>query len=105
MNPVAAVLLGVTTAVGGGLLRDITANEVPQLFDARDLYALPAFPGAALDHNPVVAGCVQRRHRMRRGGRGVRVPRGGLAPVVARSAGCPRMAPAGPGTRESRGRD
>jgi uncharacterized membrane protein YeiH len=48
MNPVAAVLLGVTTAVGGGLLRDITANEVPQLFDARDLYALPAFSGAAL---------------------------------------------------------
>jgi uncharacterized membrane protein YeiH len=48
MNPFAAVLLGVTTAVGGGLLRDITANEVPQLFDARDLYALPAFSGAAL---------------------------------------------------------
>jgi len=48
MNPVAAVVLGVTTAVGGGLLRDITANEVPQLFDARDLYALPAFTGAAL---------------------------------------------------------
>jgi uncharacterized membrane protein YeiH len=48
LNPVAAVLLGVTTAVGGGLLRDITANEVPQLFDARDLYALPAFSGAAL---------------------------------------------------------
>jgi uncharacterized membrane protein YeiH len=48
MNPVAAVLLGVTTAVGGGLLRDITANVVPQLFDARDLYALPAFTGAAL---------------------------------------------------------
>ncbi|MFJ5860902.1 trimeric intracellular cation channel family protein [Pseudarthrobacter sp. NPDC092439] len=48
MNPFAAVLLGLTTAVGGGLLRDITANEVPQLFDARDLYALPAFSGAAL---------------------------------------------------------
>ncbi|HJW01486.1 MAG TPA: TRIC cation channel family protein [Arthrobacter sp.] len=48
MNPIAAVLLGVTTAVGGGLLRDITANEVPQLFDARDLYALPAFSGATL---------------------------------------------------------
>jgi uncharacterized membrane protein YeiH len=46
MNPVAAVLLGVTTAVGGGLLRDITANEVPQLFDPRDLYAVPAFAGA-----------------------------------------------------------
>ncbi|MBT2513257.1 trimeric intracellular cation channel family protein [Arthrobacter sp. ISL-30] len=48
LNPIAAVLLGVTTAVGGGLLRDVTANEVPQLFDARDLYALPAFLGAAL---------------------------------------------------------
>lgn len=48
MHPVAAVLLGVTTAVGGGLLRDITANEVPQLFDPRDLYALPAFAGASL---------------------------------------------------------
>ncbi|MBO1269136.1 trimeric intracellular cation channel family protein [Arthrobacter cavernae] len=48
MNPVAAILLGVTTAVGGGLLRDITANEVPELFDARDIYALPAFTGSAL---------------------------------------------------------
>lgn len=48
MNPTAAVVLGVTTAVGGGLLRDITANEVPQLFDPRDLYALPAFSGAVL---------------------------------------------------------
>ena len=48
MNPIAAMLLGVTTAVGGGLLRDITANEVPQLFDPRDLYALPAFSGAAM---------------------------------------------------------
>jgi uncharacterized membrane protein YeiH len=48
MHPVAAVLLGVTTAVGGGLLRDITANEVPQLFDAKDIYALPAFAGSAL---------------------------------------------------------
>jgi uncharacterized membrane protein YeiH len=48
VNPVAAVLLGVTTAVGGGLLRDITANEVPQLFNSRDLYAVPAFSGAAL---------------------------------------------------------
>ncbi|MDQ0709830.1 putative membrane protein YeiH [Arthrobacter woluwensis] len=47
-NPVAAILLGVTTAVGGGVLRDITANEVPALFDAREIYALPALCGAAL---------------------------------------------------------
>lgn len=48
LNPVASVLLGVTTAVGGGVLRDITANEVPSLFNDRDLYALPAFTGAVL---------------------------------------------------------
>ncbi|SDX18520.1 Uncharacterized membrane protein YeiH [Arthrobacter sp. yr096] len=48
MNPVAAILLGVTTAVGGGLLRDITANEIPTLFNNRDIYALPAFAGAGL---------------------------------------------------------
>ncbi|GAB3530816.1 trimeric intracellular cation channel family protein [Arthrobacter tecti] len=48
LNPVAAVLLGVTTAVGGGLLRDVVANEVPQLFNPGDIYALPAFLGAAL---------------------------------------------------------
>ena len=48
VNPVAAVVVGVTTAVGGGRLRDITANEVPRLFDPRDIYALPAFIGAAL---------------------------------------------------------
>lgn len=48
MNSVAALLLGVTTAVGGGILRDITANKVPSLFDPKDLYAIPAFAGAGL---------------------------------------------------------
>lgn len=48
MNPVAATLLGVTTAVGGGILRDITANQVPRVFDPRDLYAIPAMLGSAL---------------------------------------------------------
>lgn len=48
MNPVAGILLGVTTAVGGGILRDVTANEVPSVFDPKDLYAIPAFIGAAL---------------------------------------------------------
>ncbi|WP_156761977.1 trimeric intracellular cation channel family protein [Microbacterium karelineae] len=48
MNPVAAILLGVTTGVGGGLLRDVVANRDPQLFDPRDIYALPAMLGAAL---------------------------------------------------------
>lgn len=48
MNPAASVLLGVTTAVGGGILRDVTANEVPKVFDPKDLYAIPAFLGAGL---------------------------------------------------------
>jgi uncharacterized membrane protein YeiH len=48
MNPVASALLGVTTAVGGGLLRDVVANQVPQLFNPRDIYAVPAMLGSAL---------------------------------------------------------
>ncbi|MGO3879700.1 MAG: TRIC cation channel family protein, partial [Agrococcus casei] len=48
MNPAAAILLGVTTGVGGGLLRDVVANRDPQLFNSADLYAVPAFVGAAL---------------------------------------------------------
>lgn len=48
MNPAASILLGVTTAVGGGILRDVTANEVPKIFDPKDLYAIPALVGACL---------------------------------------------------------
>lgn len=48
INPIAAAVLGVTTGVGGGLLRDVVANRDPQLFDPRDLYAVPAMFGAAL---------------------------------------------------------
>ncbi|MGO1306706.1 MAG: trimeric intracellular cation channel family protein [Microbacterium gubbeenense] len=48
MNPAAAILLGVTTGVGGGLLRDVVANRDPQLFNSADLYAVPAIIGAAL---------------------------------------------------------
>ena len=48
MNPASAALLGVTTGVGGGLLRDVVANRDPQLFNPHDLYAVPAMLGAAL---------------------------------------------------------
>ena len=47
LNPVACVLLGATTAVGGGALRDVVANEVPQIFNPDGVYAAPAFLGAA----------------------------------------------------------
>jgi uncharacterized membrane protein YeiH len=48
INPVAAALLGALTACGGGLLRDVVANRDPQLFNPRDLYAVPALLGAAV---------------------------------------------------------
>ncbi len=40
-----AVLLGVMTAIGGGMLRDIMAAEVPRVLN-QDIYALAAFAGA-----------------------------------------------------------
>lgn len=48
LNPVACTLLGLTTGVGGGALRDVVANEVPQIFNPRGVYALPAMLGAGL---------------------------------------------------------
>lgn len=45
----ASAALGLATAVGGGVLRDVLANEVPSLLRwDRDLYAVPAIVGAAL---------------------------------------------------------
>ncbi|MFE4666591.1 trimeric intracellular cation channel family protein [Streptomyces sp. NPDC056716] len=45
----AAAALGLATAVGGGVLRDVLANEVPSLLRwDRDLYAVPAIVGALL---------------------------------------------------------
>lgn len=45
----ASATLGLATAVGGGVLRDIIANEVPSLVRwDRDLYAVPAIVGAAM---------------------------------------------------------
>ncbi|TLP71868.1 trimeric intracellular cation channel family protein [Nesterenkonia sphaerica] len=48
LNPVACALLGLTTAVGGGTLRDVVANEVPQIMVPVGIYAMPAMLGAGL---------------------------------------------------------
>lgn len=46
---VGAVLLAVVTAVGGGILRDVLANDQPQLFQPHSrLYAIPATVGGAI---------------------------------------------------------
>ncbi|MGV9801751.1 trimeric intracellular cation channel family protein [Mycobacterium sp. NPDC003449] len=42
----AAVLIGVTTAIGGGIVRDVLVREIPLLMGTDDLYAVPAVIGA-----------------------------------------------------------
>ena len=45
LNPVAAVLLGMLTGIGGGMLRDILVAEIPTVLRA-DVYAVAALAGA-----------------------------------------------------------
>lgn len=60
---VGAVVLAVVTAAGGGILRDVLANDQPQIFqpDSR-LYAIPATAGATvivvLSRNDIYSGVV-----------------------------------------------
>jgi len=44
---VAAVVVGVLTGVGGGMLRDLLTGEVPVVLHHRQLYAVPALLGSA----------------------------------------------------------
>lgn len=43
-----AILLGVMSGVGGGMIRDVLVNEIPAVFNSSDLYILPAIAGSAL---------------------------------------------------------
>jgi len=45
-SPMIAVLMGVITAVVGGVLRDVLVNEVPRAFHDHQPYAVLAFAGA-----------------------------------------------------------
>jgi uncharacterized membrane protein YeiH len=47
MDPLTSVLVGGITAVGGGMLRDVLAGQVPEVL-RREMYALPALFGSAL---------------------------------------------------------
>lgn len=42
-----AIIVGGVTAVGGGMIRDVLAGQVPEVLQ-RELYAVPAVAGAAL---------------------------------------------------------
>jgi uncharacterized membrane protein YeiH len=48
LNPVAAVLLGMLTAVGGGILRDVVAGRTPLVVRNDEVYALAALAGAGV---------------------------------------------------------
>lgn len=66
VDPLAAVLVGGITAIGGGMVRDVLAGQVPEVL-RREMYALPALFGSSLlvaAHHwdvistPVIWGCV-----------------------------------------------
>ncbi len=49
LGPVPAAALGVLTAVGGGIMRDVLAHDEPSVLRAEsELYALPAVLGSAI---------------------------------------------------------
>jgi uncharacterized membrane protein YeiH len=45
---VTAISAGILTGIGGGVLRDLLADEVPAVLHQRQLYAVPAVIGAVL---------------------------------------------------------
>lgn len=47
LNPLAAVLLGMLTGIGGGMVRDILVTEIPTVLRA-ELYAVAALAGATV---------------------------------------------------------
>jgi uncharacterized membrane protein YeiH len=47
LNPVAAVLLGMLTGIGGGMVRDVLVTEVPTVLRA-EVYAVAALAGATV---------------------------------------------------------
>lgn len=68
LSPIAAVFMGLMTANGGGMLRDIFLGDVPRIFQKSNLYAVCGLAGSAtywlmveplgLDKGLCTAGCV-----------------------------------------------
>jgi uncharacterized membrane protein YeiH len=48
LGPVTAIMLGVLTGVGGGMLRDVLVAEIPIVLRAGPLYAIAALAGSAV---------------------------------------------------------
>lgn len=48
LGPIASAILGVISAVGGGILRDVLVGRVPAVFSKGDIYAFAALGGTSL---------------------------------------------------------
>ncbi|RHW27284.1 trimeric intracellular cation channel family protein [Nocardioides immobilis] len=48
LGPIPAAILGMVTCIGGGLLRDVLAGQVPVVLSSGELYAIPALAGSAV---------------------------------------------------------
>jgi uncharacterized membrane protein YeiH len=48
LNPLPCAVLGTLTGVGGGVIRDVLVRDVPAILRRGELYAIPAFAGAAV---------------------------------------------------------
>lgn len=48
LAPIPAVLIGLITAVGGGMVRDVLVGRVPAVFGGNTLYAVPAVTGSVV---------------------------------------------------------
>ena len=47
LNPLAVILMGTITGIGGGMLRDVFLGEVPRIFQRSNFYAICAVAGSA----------------------------------------------------------
>lgn len=48
LGPLPALMMGLVTAIGGGMLRDLLAGRVPVVLRDNELYAIPAAAGSAV---------------------------------------------------------
>lgn len=48
LAPVPAILIGLITAVGGGMVRDVLVGRTPAVFGGNTLYAVPAVTGSVV---------------------------------------------------------
>ena len=82
----AAVIVGVMTGVGGGVLRDLLSGEVPVVLHHRQLYAIPALLGSTVTAILWWQGVDHHRDERGRRDRGVRAA-GERPAVPAEGAG------------------